>query len=263
MLHCGANAINRAELYGVLPIHGALGARHNPVPYGEFVDLVTENLQHAGYRIKEESYGVLADGNRFFGLLELEPAALPAGRVLEGEYIAAKDWALTVGLRGSYDQTLPRGLAVGSRVFVCDNQAFSGEVVMQTKQTTHIRDRLPRLVGQAVQQVGGLERAQDLRFETYRETPLHKRHGDAAIIELVRRQAINPSQVGRVVAEWDTPSHEEHLHAAKGRTVWTLHNAVTEALKPPADSGRPNVLPTQARTIAMTKFLDEVVGIEF
>nr|MBS0019438.1 hypothetical protein [Gammaproteobacteria bacterium] len=48
-----------------------------------------------------------------------------------------------VGLRGSYDQTLPRGLAVGSRVFVCDNLAFSGEVTIKTKQTTFIGQRLP------------------------------------------------------------------------------------------------------------------------
>lgn len=270
LMHCGAQALSRTELYGVMP-DGPMGRFHNPIPYGEFVDLVSENLHVAGYRIEDEAFGTLADGSRFFGLMQVKPAAISAPAltdpVLEGEYLArgdadTRDFGLTIGLRGSYDQTLPRGLAVGSRVFVCDNLAFSGEVVMQTRQTTHIRNRLPGLVRAAMEQVGGLEQAQTARFEAYKGTPLAARHGDAALIELVRREAISPSHIGRALKVWDEPLHAEHLDTDGRRTVWTLHNAVTEAIKP-VNRDRPAVLGNQPRTIAMTRFLDEVVGIDF
>lgn len=249
MLHCGAGAITRQALTGVLP-SGALGSRHNPVPYAEFVDLVDESLSAAGYRIAQESFGTLADGGRFFGLMEVEP---------KGEYISKKDYALNIGLRGSYDQSLPRGLAVGSRVFVCDNLAFSGEIVMNTKQTTFIRERLPALVVRAIDQVGRLEGVQDMRFDTYKNTALAHRHGDAALTELLRRDVLNGITIKRAVKEWDEPTHPEHLE--HGRTLWTLHNAVTEAIKPGND--RPAILGNQARTIPMTRFFDEIAGVSF
>lgn len=249
MLHCGANAINRTDLNAVLPEH-ALGARHYPLPYGEYVDQVQESIEHHGYRIKEEQYGVLRDGGQFFGLMEIAP--------IEGEYIPANEYGLMVGLRGSYDQSLPRGLALGSHVFVCDNLAFSGEVNFHTKQTLNIQRRLPRLIGGAVNQLVDMAGIQENRFKAYKEQEMKPRWGDAAIVECVRRKVINPSQVGKVIEEWDTPSHEEHLNDGR-RTLWTFHNAITEAIKPNGE--RPAVLLNQPRTIRMTKFLDEVAGL--
>jgi glycerol-3-phosphate responsive antiterminator len=58
-----------------------------------------------------------------------------------------------VGIRGSYDQSMSRMLGVGSRVFVCDNMAFSTEVSIATKQTTNIGSRLPGLMRAAVAQI--------------------------------------------------------------------------------------------------------------
>lgn len=252
MLHCGAEAIDRDNLNTVLP-ERALGARHYPLPYGEYVDQVQESIEHHGYRIQEEQYGVLRDGGQFFGLMEIQP--IPTGAQ---QIIAANEYGLMVGLRGSYDQSLPRGLAIGSRVFVCDNLAFSGEVNFHTKQTTNIRRRLPRLIGGAVNQLVDMSHIQDNRFAKYKEVEMQPRWGDAAIVECVRRKVINPSQVGKVIEEWDTPTHEEHLTDGR-RTLWTFHNAVTEAIKPAKD--RPAVLLNQPRTIRMTQFLDEVAGL--
>ena len=176
-----------------------------------------------------------------------------------------------IGLRGSHDQSLPRRLAAGSRVFVCDNLSFSGEAVIQTKQTLRIADRLPGLmpvrrcaVLNAVKTLPGMFEVQDARFTAYKETTMKPRWGDAAIVELVRRSVINPSHVGQVMKAWDEPSYEEHAEA--GFTLWRLHNAVTAALKSPTDEEgrptRPMVLPTWQRTTGMTTFFDEVAGFD-
>lgn len=252
ILHCGANAIDRASLAQVLP-GPALGARHNPVPYIDTVDLVADSLGAFGFRIKEEAFGLMGDGSRFFGLMAVEPA-------VEGELLPRKaDYDLMIGLRGSYDQTLPRGFACGSRVFVCDNLAFSGEVTVHTKQTTYINRRMPALIQRAVEQIADLAKLQVLRFDRYRNHRLSPQEGDATITNLLRRQVVGPHHMARLLKEWDEPVHPEHM--AEGRTVWTLHNAVTEAIKP-AGEGRPAVLSAQSRTIGLTRLLDRLVGLE-
>jgi len=218
-------------------------------PFVDDVDIVLDQFKSIGARIEDAAYGVLSrDGlpARFFGLIELR---LPN--------VDDDDFGLMVGLRGSYDQTLPRGLAVGSRVFVCDNLAFSGEVTIKTKQTTFIGQRLPRLIAQAVDRIPALAQAQSAKFDAYRDTTIGQRAGDAMLVELVRRGAMAPSQLGVAIKEWDTPSHREH--ADLGWSVWRLHNAVTQALKP-ANPERAAVPMTWQRTQVMTRFLDETIG---
>ncbi len=260
MLHCGAKAIDRGQL-GMLPVPAPKGRFHNTRPFIDDVELITEELNANGLTVMDEGFGVAWKNNeptKFFGLLEVAPRFEEA---LEGEYIAKgehSDYGLLIGLRGLYDQTLPRGLAVGSRVFVCDNLAFSGEINVKAKQTLNIDTTITARLRDAIAQVPQLAEAQELRFDAYRNTELKPRWGDAAITELVRRGAINPSHVGKVIQEWDSPSHAEH--ADNGFSVWRMHNAVTEAIKP-ADEGRANVLPVMERTRKMTTFFDEVVGL--
>lgn len=252
MLHAGANAIDRSAL-AALPIPAPLGPRHVVRPFIDDVEVITDLMRANGLRIKEEAFGITGtqdDPKRFFGVLEC---------VLEGEHLTADEYALAIGIRGSYDQTLPRGVAVGSRVFVCDNLAFSGEINLSTRQTTHIGKRIPEMLARAVGDIPRLAQHQAQRFDGYRNTEIKPRWGDAALIELFRRDVLNTNTLARAVKEWDEPSHPEHI--ADGRTVWTLHNAVTEAIKP--TEGRANVLPAWEKTRKMTQFLDEVCGVSF
>ena len=201
MLHCGAEAINREGLINVIPLPEHFGgARHNPVPYIDYVEQVSDAIVSQGYTINSEKFGVDQDGGKFFGLMEIAPA-------IEGEFIGKddKEFGLIVGLRGSYNQSLARGLAVGSRVFVCDNLAFSGEVTFKTRQTTNINSRLPGMIRNSVNQLLDLSLLQEKRFEAYKGLEVKPLWGDAAIIECVRRGVVNPSQVGQLIQEWDTP----------------------------------------------------------
>lgn len=251
MLHCGANSIDRAGLCD-LPLPKARGPRHFPVPFCDFADGVADALNYVGMRLVDERYGVTRDGNRFFGLMEVAPVV--------GD---SKDFSMMMGLRGSHDQSISRGLVGGARVFVCDNLSFSGEVEIKTKQTTNILNRLPGLILEAVKQINGVFEVQERRFDTYKEFELKPRWGDAALTEMVRRGVLNPSRMGRAIEEWDHPSHEEHEE--NGYTLWRFHNAITEALKAPVDekTGLPEraVAPLlMDRTVKMTQFLDEVCG---
>ena len=250
MLHCGSHSITRNNL-AALPVPEAMGPRHVVRPFAEDIELVEHQLAEFGIGITDEAFGVAANGLRYFGVLEVAP--------LEGEWIGKDSgYGLTVGLRGSYDQSISRGLAIGAKVFVCDNLSFSGEVAILSKQTTNIGDRLPRLMRDAVARIPELAEHQHRRFEMYRNVELRPRAGDALIVELLRRGVINTTQVERVVREWDQPAHQEH--AEQGYSLWRMHNAVTESLKP--SNPERFALPTVwTATTKLTKFLDEVAGL--
>ena len=251
LLHTGSKSIDRNELARVVTPPG-LGRFHKPYPFIDYVEKVEDSLAHAGLRVVDEGFGTSNDDQLFFGLLEVESIRGLCNQVPE-----VTDYRLEVGLRGSHNQRLPRGLAIGSRVLVCDNLCFSGEIAFATKQTTYLEKRLPGLIYDAVQTLPGQFEVQENRFETYRHTELKPRWGDAILVELVRRDCLNPSQIRRAIREWDEPSHEEH--AQDGHTLWRLHNAYTEALKP-AGGERANVLPAWNRTVPATRFFDEVAG---
>lgn len=218
ILHCGAHAVERAAL-ARLPEPEPLGPRHCPIHHADFVDKLESTLDAAGYDIREQAYGLTHDGARLFGLMSVQHRALAAFD--GGEFV--------VGFRGSHDQSLPRGIAAGSRVFVCDNLAFNGEIVMSTKQTTHIHDRLPVLLDDMVRKLGITFTWQVKQFDAYHATAVSPDMADRAIMEIGRRGVVNWSELGKVVAEWDNPSHDEH--AEGGANVWRLFNATTEVLR--------------------------------
>ena len=85
------------------------------------------------------------------------------------------------------------------------------------------------------------------------------RHGDAALVEMHRRGALTPAQLGRAIAEWDSPSYEEH--GQFGDSAWKLLNAVTESQKPTGQTI--NMDTVRERTATASRFIDEVVGIDF
>lgn len=251
MLHCGSNAMTRNEL-AVLPMPQAQGPRHAIRPFIDDVNLVHDFMGTEGIHIEDEAYGVLRDPDgvprRFFGVIQ---ARL-------GDLDGRDGYGLMIGLRGSYDQSLSRALAVGSRVFVCDNLAFSGEVDIRTKQTTHIGNRIPGMLQAAVGQIPHLASLQSQRFDAYRNHEITRQTGDALLTDLVRHKALAPSHLGHALAEWDDPSHEEH--AEQGYSLWRLHNAVTQAIKP-ANPERTAIPTTWHRTRVMTDILDDYTGI--
>lgn len=251
ILHCGSVAATREEVAKSKP-GKPKGPRHNPFPYGEFLDLIETSLALEGFEVRDEAYGLLHGGERMFGVMEVES-------VIEGELIDrdAPDYSMLVGVRGSYDQTFPRALALGARVFVCDNLSFSGEIVMRTKQTTNIGERLPLMVSHAIGQVVDASKVQERRFEHYKGHELD--NPDGFITGLIRHGGLPPSKALQVIQQWDKPEHEEF--AEGGYTAWRMHNAVTGVLKPRSeDSPRGGLLSNITRTRVLTQLLDEWTG---
>lgn len=110
MLHCGADRLTRHQLADP-PVPAPRGTRHVDRPFIEDVELVRDRFTREGIIVEDEGYGVKFDKAthdplQFFGIMTITIQGFNG----DGSY------GLMVGLRGSYDQTLTRALAVGSHV---------------------------------------------------------------------------------------------------------------------------------------------------
>jgi hypothetical protein len=220
------------------------------------VDSVHLGLEQADIEVVYEEYVTTHDNQRLFGAFELD---IPA---IEGEYIPygkeSKDHRIVLGLRGSHDQSVTRGITLGSQVLVCSNLCFNGDLgALNTKQTTNIASRLPGLVREAVQLIPAEATRNQVRFDRYKNEQIKQHEGDAILVELLRRGGLSAPQLGKAVKEWDAPQHEEH--AEFDFSLWRLLNACTEAVKPTGNQSNPQLV--AQRTGIISNYLDQSIGL--
>src|SRR5262249_5581375 len=146
-LHCGARHVDRATIARA-PTPTA-SATWIPVPHERLLCHVETILQAGGLSIVQEAHALWQEGERYFGLLDVQSGP------------AADDYGLVVGLRNSHDKSFPAAIGLGSGVFVCDNLAFSAEVTMARRHTRFIERDLPRVVATAVSRLAELRCEQD------------------------------------------------------------------------------------------------------
>jgi hypothetical protein len=209
MLHAGATPVDYAGLR-LLPVPVATET-HVPIAHSAVVDMVKYSLGFYGHEVLTEDYGVTPDGGRFFGVLSL--------RSKYGDYTD------TVGLRNSHDKRFPIGISFGSRVFVCDNLAFSGDHVIKRRHTANAKRDLPGLVAEVVEPLQEQRQRQARIFDAYRHTSLTEPQVDHAIMQLYRLGVINVTRISDVLEAYQEPPHDWG-----SETAWRLFNATTFAL---------------------------------
>ena len=128
--------------------------------------------------------------------------------------------------------------------------AFSGEVKLARKHTTHICRDLPRLVQSAVGKLMDRWHHQDTRLATYKQNALDDRTAHDLIVRAVDVGVCPNKLVPRVLHEWRNPLHD----CFESRNAWSLFNAFTEALKG-------NLVELPRRTEALHGLLDTHVGL--
>jgi hypothetical protein len=237
VLHMGAAEATLEEVRAV-PTPDATES-WSPIPHALLYETVTKELTSTGLEIEDEAFGLYGQhGERFFATV-----ALTAPKDAEYRTI--------VGLRNSHDKSNPAGLVAGTTVFVCDNNAFYGEVSMARKHTVNILRDLPGLTNRAVAKLNNLRGFQDHRVDRYKEWEVDDAMVNTFLIRLIDNDVLPVTKLKDLLAEWRTPSHAEF----KPRTAWSLFNCITEVLK-----GGYTMLPK--RTITLHGMMDTVVGVE-
>jgi len=212
MLHAGGRVATLDEVRNCTT-PAAVGRWH-PTAHATVLDSVRETLTGAGYVIRAEKYALARNDARFFGVLDL------ATSLVTGV-------SLSVGVRNSTDKRFPLGFAAGSRVFVCDNLAFSAELMVRRKHTLNGMRAFGSAIGQAVASLASFKDMEATRIQRLAELELTPAAASHCILTAYRRGIINSHQIDPVVKEWEEPRHEDF----RPRTAWSLFNALTEILR--------------------------------
>src|SRR5262245_56310510 len=217
MVHAGGRVASLDELRECKT--PAAEGRWHPVAHVKALEAVKETLGGAGYVIRAEQYALARNDARFFGVLDLETPL-------------ATGVSLAVGIRNSVDKSFPLGFAAGNRVFVCDNLAFSAELMVRRKHTVNGLKAFGSAIASAVAGLTSFKQAEEARIRRLAEMCLSAADASHIILSAYRRGIISTLQLPGVCKEWEEPSHDDF----QPRTAWSLFNAFTEILKPRAVS---------------------------
>jgi len=210
--HQGSRKLSREELAAIPTPAGT--SSHRPIPHHEIVEALVQTLSFRQISVMREEYAVANDGMKMFGVLDLETT-------FDG-------CRFSVGLRNSHDKTMRLGLTVGYRVLVCDNMAFHGDftpVLAKHTKYLSLRDTLSVGVDRMHRNFEPMQR----QVAGWRASRL----SDGAAKLTIYRAFIEgkldaPKHLARRVHDLYFNSQIEEFTP---RTMWSLSNAFTSALK--------------------------------
>ncbi len=206
LTHCGAQRVTRDELALIVP--PAPTATWTPVKHSDLVAALHAELARRDLVVRQEAYAVQHQGAVLFSTLDLAWGDT-------GAYAAA------LGLRTSNDKSLALQMAVGLRVFVCDNLSFASDLIALRRKHTarldlpqELAHALDRYQAQYPRLQAGVARLQDTVVST-----------DAAKVWIydVFVQQILPLRAFPAVVQ----AYHAVMVPRYGPTLWALHNAVT------------------------------------
>src|SRR3989449_3553005 len=210
--HCGTTKIGREELKH-LPVPEPTGT-FKPIPHHELVDALIETLSFRKIGVVKDEYAASADGMKLFGVLDLENG-------FEG-------CRFSIGLRNANDKSMRLALTCGLRVFVCDNLSFQGEftpVLAKHSKNFSVVDSLAIGVDRIQRNFDPLRD----QVETWRSRQLTNEQAKLIIYQaFIEGDLSAPRSLARDVhRNYFEPTHAEFAP----RTMWSLSNAFTSALK--------------------------------
>jgi len=213
VLHRGGWEATKADLASV-PVPEPTDSYH-PVPYNRFVEEVELHVPRFGLTVQSSAFALAREGNQMFGVLTCSNGHNNG------------DYALAIGLRNSYDRSLSVGLVAGTRVFCCDNLAFSGEAQVHRKHTANVFRDLPDLIYRMLSQIQAMKARTDEEIAGMKVLPMPQERAHHVMVEAVKTMVLPASRLPKVIVAWEEPAHEQF----EARTAWSLFNAFTEVLK--------------------------------
>lgn len=247
MSHCGTVPITLEELSNIDPPlpsgKDPEKPTYFPIKHYHLRGLIGDELKGRGVEIAKESIVISPDKMMVFGVIE----------IANGNGIATM-----IGWRNFNDgqtKKFPAGLVAGSKVFVCDNLCFSGEIKIARRHTKRILEDLPNQVSDAVSKLPMAIAKQNLLYERLKGTPMLDYSANDMMVRAMERKIIPSSSIQKVHCEWHNPSYEEF----EERTAWSLFNAFTFTLKGRFDK---NINTTTAESIRLHALFNENWGDE-
>jgi len=193
-----------------------------PIPHAQVLHAVEDTLAGDGFLIQKRRLSVAKDGSRFFGTLDL------SNPITHGVTLA-------VGIRNSTEKSFPIGFCCGTRVFVCDNLAFTSEIVVAKKHTRFGQERYLEGIARAVSSLDQYRESTARWIDQMKDWRLSSEAADSFILRSYEEEIIGARQLPLVLKEWRQPQFDEYLP----RTAWSLFNAFTGVLGRTRESTHP------------------------
>lgn len=216
VLHCGASEVSRTAL-AEIPTPEPQGRWH-PIAHTAVLESVASTLEAVGFTITKERLGLSANKARFFGTLDLAVPIVP-------------NVTLAVGIRNSIDKTFPLGFCAGHRVFVCDNLAFSAELMAKRKHTRFGASRFRDDIVNCVSRLEQFKLAEQSRIQRMQEAEITNVEAESYMLRAFENRIVTRN-LPKLIEAWREPPFDEF----RPRTLWSLFNAFTLVMSGQAET---------------------------
>ena len=230
---------------------------HIVVPHNNVIELLQKEADACSFNLENFRFGVshkeTIEGTdywqRMFGVAEMQCD------------IINPEATTIIAFRNSHDKKFPLGFALGQSISVCDNLMFGGEVVIKTRHTKNVWQRIPKLMTRAVGQLQNIKIINEKRTEAYKKTEVPS---DAWVhdflIHSVDNGVLSASNIPKVLREWrqEEGSQSAYHDQFNDRTLWSLNNAFTESFKIYS-----NLDQITSRNIKLSGMMDNYCNLDF
>jgi hypothetical protein len=211
--HSHSDLVTREQLM-MIPAPAST-ATWRPIPHGDLITAIDRQLQVRGISIKGEQFAVQREGARLFAVLDLSIDRT-------GEFCAS------MGVRTANDRSLALEIAVGVKIFVCDNLTFSGDLIALRRKHT-VRFDLNADVSRAVDRYQAhLVRLRD-QIAGIQATALTDLQAKVMIVDAFKAEILPLRYFRPVVESYFAPTPD--MSDIAPRTLWGLHNAFTRCVR--------------------------------
>ena len=218
------------EQLRTLPMPVTLGPIHAPVPHHLLAEGIEVEAQERGYNIIKTQYAVSKDESKLFGVVDLMPKGV----------VDVTERALSIGFRNSTNSTLAIKLVAGTRVFVCDNLALSGDMIAVLRRNTNgldLEDELREGFSKFLAHASTL----DMHIARMQATAITDIAAKAQIFDVFNSRILPVHLFDDVASFYFKPT--EDMTDCTPRSLWGVHNAFTRSMKTmqPAAAFRANI----------------------
>lgn len=165
------------------------------------------------YVLIGENYGIARNGNQLFAVLKFKNSQCDIG--------------LSIAFRNSYDRSMAIGMAIGATVFVCDNLALKGEIVVMKKHTKNVWAELEETAIATIYKSQKNYEQIVADVDSFKALPLENTEAFQLMGVLFGNNVVSPRQMTVLKGEWLRPHYDDF----QPRNMWSFYNACTESLK--------------------------------
>jgi hypothetical protein len=210
MIHAGGREVTLEELAAVPT--PAPTAKWYPIGHATVVETVRTNLEAIGLTVDRARYALSRGDARMFATLDLSMEVVPGVK-------------LAAGVRNSIDKSFPLGFCAGHRVFVCDNLAFSAELMVRRKHTRFGHDLFKSDVTDTVGRLAAFRDAEVARIAAMRDRTLTDTEAESLMLRAYEHDLVSHRYLPKLIEAWRNPGFDDP--ELKARTGWALFNCFT------------------------------------